>query len=161
MTRPGRPIAPTVAAPTRPAMIRSVCKLYGATALADEFNAQGLSVREAHDLLDRACAGARTISPAGVASVRIGLVALARRGAARSAEAETDRVKSVAALLQRFDLVHTRAGVAIATSDLDPDVLAGLVDARADAFGRLDTAAQAGLVRDLLLMPKPTKETTA
>jgi len=153
-------VAPTAAAAAalsdRPSRVRAACAMYAApAALAADMNRQGLTVRQAHDLLSKATGSARSISAAGVESVRVGLVALERARQTEAVDRDAGRHDRVARLLARFGLVQTRAGVAIAASSHPVDLLERLVSGRANAFGRLDAAAQAHLLHDLTMTKRP------
>ena len=146
------PVGAAAVAPSdRSGRVRQACALWGAAELAAECNARALSVREVHALLGNATGSAKWISAAGIQQVRIALLALDHARTTATTDRQAGRSKQVAALLDRHALVHTRAGVAIAGSQLSVDILSQLIDARSNGFGRLDPAAQAGLLRDLTL----------
>lgn len=148
-------VAAAVPPSDRPGRIVALAAMFGASDLAAELNARHLTVRQATALLSAATGTARVISAAGKAQVRLALAAVEHERAAESGDRNASRAKQLAALLDRHALAHTRAGVAIASSTLPMDALTQMVKARADLFGRLGPAAQAGLLRDLALTTTP------
>ena len=91
--------AAAVAAADRPARVRQASALWGApAALAAEFNARALTVREVHALLGNATGSAKWISAAGIQQVRIALLALDYARTTATADRQAGKSRQVAAL---------------------------------------------------------------
>ena len=147
-----RPDMPTLSAetPNLPARIAAAVHAFGApAALAGEMSARGLTLRQTHDLLSCAAGSARTVTAAGVESIRLHLLAMDETARNAAARADADRTVAVADLLHRYNLVHTMAGARVAASKHDAATLRTLVQNRADAFGRISPCNQVALMRDL------------
>lgn len=138
----------------RCARIALAVRSFGApAALADEMNARGLSLQQAHDLLTKAAGRERTIGAAGVESIGLALLAMDQATRTTTARAGADRIQAVADLLHRYGLTGTFAGARVAASRHDLATLRTLVQNRADVFGRINPCAQLALMRDLQFTP--------
>lgn len=157
--RTGLPMLSADASDRRSRIALAVRSFGAPAALADEINARGLTLQQAHDLLTRAAGRERTVNAAGVQQIRLALLAIDQAARTDAARADADRVQAVADLLHRYRLAGTHAGARVAASRHDVATLRTLVVARSNVFGRLDPLAQAGLLRDLSRIT-PTTETT-
>lgn len=156
--RTGLPMLSADASDRRSRIALAVRSFGAPAALADEINARGLTLQQAHDMLTRAAGRERTVSAAGVQQIRLALTAMDLAARDTATQADAERTRAVADLLHRFNLVHTIAGGRVAASKHDLGTLRTIVQNRADRFGRINPCAQLALMRDLQFTP--VKETT-